>query len=94
MTADDITDRELMFSRFQRLIRELTRGSVTRNVFQPWEMEILLDMDACVLDPKRRTGILRQYLRAVARQLETGPGPPMKLSEFLQQRRTRRPSNE
>jgi hypothetical protein len=40
-------------------------------------------MDACQLEPRRRVDILRQYQRAVERQLETGPGPPIKLSEFL-----------
>jgi hypothetical protein len=94
MTADDLVERELMFNRFQRLIGELLRGSTSRTVFQPWEIEILLDIDACVLDPKRRIGILRQYARAVGRQLEEGEGTPMKLSEYLQRRTTRRPSSE
>ena len=40
-------------------------------------------MDACQLESRRRVDILRQYQRAVERQLETGPGPPIKLSEFL-----------
>ena len=94
MSADELTDRELMFSRFKRLIIELIRGSITRNTFQPWEMELLVDIEVCAPDPKRRIGTLRQYLRAVERQLDSGPGPPMKLSEFLQRRNTRRPSTE
>ena len=63
-----------------------------RNSFQPWEVEILLDIETCGLDPRKRMQILRQYQKAVTRQLETGPGPPMKLSHFLQERMTRRPS--
>lgn len=94
MTADDLVERELMLSRFRRLLAELVRGAVRRTVFQAWEVEILLDIENCVLDPKRKIAILRKYERAVARQLETGPGPPMKLSEFLQRSRTRRPSKE
>ena len=39
-----------------------------------------------------REEILRQYQRAVAKQLDAGPGPPMMLSEFLQAKMTRRPS--
>jgi hypothetical protein len=88
---DDVLDRDLMYSRFQRLISELTRGGTGRTVFQPWELQILLDVNECALDPKQRAGILRQYQSAVARQLETGYAPPMKLSEFLQRRKTRRP---
>ena len=63
-----------------------------RNTFQPWEVEILMDMDTCGLEPRKRQEILRQYQKAVTRQMETGPGPPMKLSDYLQQRTTRRPS--
>jgi hypothetical protein len=94
MAEDDLIDRELMFSRFQRLITEVIRGSTTRNVFQTWEIEILLDIDTCEIHPNRRIAALRQYLTAVAHQLETEQGPPMKLSEFLQRRKTRRPSTK
>ena len=46
-------------------------------------MDILLDIHSCGLG-RRQTGLrLRQYRRAVRRQLENGPGPPMKFSEFL-----------
>lgn len=90
MTADDLVERELMFNRFRRLITEVIRGETRRTVFQPWEMEILVDIEGCTLDPKRRIGTLRQYVRAVERQLETGSGPPMKLSEFLRLREARR----
>jgi hypothetical protein len=79
-----------MLNRFKRLLAEITRGTVNRNSFQAWEIEILLDMEDCALDPRRRNGILDQYERAVERQMETGPGPPMKLSEFLVRRAQRR----
>ena len=92
MTADDLIQLELMLNRFNRLIGELLRGAIMRNTFQPWEVEILMDMDTCGLEPRKRQEILRQYQKAVTRQMETGPGPPMKLSDYLQQRTTRRPS--
>lgn len=92
MTADDLIELELMLNRFRRLIGELLRGGTPRNAFQPWEVAILLDLEICPLNPKRRPEILRQYLRAVERQLQSGPGPPMTLSEFLQLRSTRRPA--
>jgi hypothetical protein len=87
MTADDLVTRELMFNRFQRLIAEVIRGETRRTVFQSWEVDLLIDIEACKLNPKRRVGTLGQYLRAVERQLDREPGPPMKLSEFLEQRR-------
>ncbi len=89
--SEDIIALELMLNRFRKLMNEILRGSIPRTTFQPWEVEILLDMQNCEIESRRRTEILRQYLKAVEKQLETGPGPPMKLSEFLQLRMTRRP---
>jgi hypothetical protein len=84
--ADDLVDRELMLNRFNRLMGELMRGVIIRNSFQPWEIDLLLDIDNCPLDRRRRLEILRQYQKAVERQLDIGPGPPMKLSEYLAMR--------
>ena len=91
MTADDLVDRELMLHRFRKLIAELVRGEVRRTVFQPWEIELLLDIESCALDGRRRIGTLQRYERAVTRQLEHGPGPPMKVSEYLERRKRTRP---
>jgi len=72
-----------MLGRFNRLMSELARGVITRNSFAPWEIEIILDLQTCKLEPRRRSETMRQYQRAVERQMERGPGPPMKLSDFL-----------
>ncbi len=93
MTAEDeLVGRELMFNRLRKLIIQLVQGRIERTEFQPWEVEILVDISECELD-RRKWGItLHQYLKSVRRQLDAGPGPPMKLSEYLQRRLTRRPS--
>jgi len=88
--AEELVEQELMLNRFKRLLAEIMRGGVVRNTFRPWEIDILLDLDACQLEPRRRTEILKQYERAVERQIESGAGPPMKLSEFLVRRAQRR----
>ena len=88
--ADELVERELTLNRFKRLLGEIMRGELARNAFQPWEIEILLDLEACELESRRRLEILRQYQRAVERQMEAGPGPPMKLSSFLVLRAQRR----
>jgi hydrogenase maturation factor len=72
-----------MLNRFHRLMSELAHGVVGRSGFEPWEVEILMDIKSCKLEPRGRSEIMRQYQRAVERQLETGPGPPVKLSHFL-----------
>ena len=92
MMSDDLIQAELMLNRFRKLVSELLRGSLARNSFQPWEVELLLDIETCELDPRQWKQILRQYQRAVERQMLTGPGPPMKLSLFLQLKATRRPA--
>jgi hypothetical protein len=89
MAEEDLADLELMLNRFKRLMREIMRGVVARNSFQPWELEILMDMENCHLDRRRRLDILRQYQRAVERQMIAGPGPPMTLSQFLLKRELR-----
>ena len=94
VAADDLIDTELMLNRFHRLIGELMRGAIARNVFQQWEIDLLLDIENCPLDRRRRLEILRQYQRAVDRQLGTGSGPPMKLSEFLAMRAAIKESKE
>jgi hypothetical protein len=90
MAADELIEQELMLNRFNRLIGEVMRGALARNSFQPWEADILMDLENCQLERRRRMEILRQYQRAVERQMTTGPGPPMKLSEFLVVRNRRR----
>jgi hypothetical protein len=90
VVADDPYELELMLNRFRRLIGEVMRGASARNSFQVWEAEILMDLENCQLERRRRLEILRQYQRAVERQMLTGPGPPMKLSEFLVIRARRR----
>lgn len=89
-SADDIEQRECQLNRFRRLIGELMRGEIERNSFAHWEIELLLDFGSCQLPSRRRLEILRQYQKAVERQMEYGPGPPMRLSHFLIQREQRR----
>jgi hypothetical protein len=63
---------------------------MSRNSFEPWEVELLLDFESCPLPTRRRLEILRQYQKAVERQMESGPGPPITLSHFLMLREQRR----
>jgi len=92
MVTEDLIELELTLNRFRRLVGELIRGELARNSFQPWEVEILLDIESCPVKSKQRLEILRRYQKAVEKQMEIGPGPPMKLSEFLQLKATRRPA--
>lgn len=87
------TDNEAILYRFNKLIQEMLRGVIKRNCFRPWEIELLLDMEACNLTGSNRRETLRRYQRAVQRQMENGAGSPMKLSEYLANRRGRSRGN-
>ena len=75
-----------MANRFSRLIKELLQGKVQRTSFERWEVQLLLDLDACRLSPSRRDDALRRYQRVVVQQLERGELPPVRFSEFARQR--------
>src|ERR1700684_4063872 len=76
-------DSEARLNRFNRLMQELIRGNMNRNTFQPWEIEILLDIEACqVREPVKRE-TLRRYQKAVQRAMEKGAPAPLRLSEYL-----------
>ena len=76
-------DNEVLLTQFNKLIAELLRGSIGRNTFRPWEIEILLDIETCNLRDGNKKETLRRYQRSVQRQMEKGATSPMKLSEYL-----------
>ena len=80
---EDPPDIELMANRFNRLVKELLDGEVRRTSFQPWEVHLLLDLEACRLTPSRRDEALRRYRRAVQKQLDRRELPPVRFADFL-----------
>ncbi len=81
-------DSDAVLTRFNRLLQELVRGTMNRNTFQPWEIEILLDIEACHLREAVKRETLRRYQKAVQRSMEKGARAPLKLSEYLEGKRT------
>ena len=80
---------EAVLYRFNRLMQELLRGTMKRNCFRPWEIELLLDIEACDFQGLSRRETLRRYQRAVQRHMENGGAEPLKLTEYLANRRSR-----
>ncbi len=78
---------EDLLNQFNRLIRELLRGRISRNTFQPWEVELLLDIENCNIRETARDNVIQRYQKAVQRQMQKGAATPMKLSEFLSKMR-------
>ncbi len=87
-------DSETVLAQFNRLMQELLRGSIARNTFRPWEIDILLDIEDSQVREATKRETLRRYQRAVQRQMEKGAPTPMKLSEYLAGLRTRRRERE
>jgi hypothetical protein len=80
---DTVHDSEIVLTRFNRLMQEILRGSMTRNTFLPWEIQVLLDIEGCNLKDAGRKDLLRRYQKAVQRSMDKGAARPMKLSEYL-----------
>jgi hypothetical protein len=78
---------EVQLTQFNRLVQELLRGKIQRNTFQPWEIEVLLDIESCQLRDSNRREVLRRYQKAANRQFEKGSHDLMKLSEYLEKNR-------
>jgi hypothetical protein len=81
---ESLPDSDAVLAQFNRLIQELLRGNMHRNTFRPWEVELLLDIEACNLRDSSRRETLRRYQRAVQRHMEKGARLPLKLSEYLE----------
>lgn len=83
-------DAEAVLHQFNRLVQELLRGTLNRNTFRPWEVELLLDIEHCNLRDATKRETLRRYQKAVQRHMERGGERPLKLSEYLEGLKARR----
>ena len=79
-------DTDATLANFNALMDELLRTGIHRANFQPWEIDILLDIESCPLRAPAKRKVLREYQNAVQAELETGVHLPTRFSEFLQRR--------
>ena len=87
---DSVSESEVVLAQFNRLVQELLRGSMNRNTFRAWEIELLLDMQACDLQEGGRKELLKRYQKAVQKQMDKGAPMPMRLSEYLAAQRAKK----
>ncbi len=88
--TDPTFHSEATLTRFNRLMTELLRASIHRNTFSRWEIDILLDIQACPLSDSSKRVFLKRYQRAVQRRLLNGHTAPLLFSEYLETLRQRR----
>ena len=81
-----LPELESRLYQFNKLMQELLRGRIQRNTFQSWEVEILLDIEACELRDANRREVLRRYQRAANKYVDRGGRSLLKLSEYLEKK--------
>ena len=74
---------EVLTGRFNRLMQDITRDSMKRTEFSPWEVELMVDMQSCQMRDRSKSGTLKRYQKMAVRAIEKGAVSPPKLSEFL-----------
>src|SRR5580698_2224403 len=87
-------DSDAVLAQFNRLIQELLRGTMRRNTFRPWEVELLLDIESCRLRESAKRETLKRYQKAVQRHMEKGARLPLKLSEYLDAVKSKRAAQQ
>src|SRR6202050_5975059 len=87
---DSLPDSDAVLAQFNRLIQELLRGNMRRNTFRPWEVELLLDIEGCNLRESAKRETLKRYQKAVQKHMEKGARLPLKLTEYLENVKTKR----
>jgi hypothetical protein len=75
---------------FTQLIQELVSGTVHRNLFTRWELDLLLDLQNSKLRKASRIDALRRYLRVVQLSQTKSAEEPPRFSTFLQETASRR----
>lgn len=90
-TPLETMDSEARLNRFNRLMQELIRGTMSRNTFQPWEIDILVDIEMCQVHEPVKRETLRRYQKAVQRSMEKGAPMPLRLSEYLRGKKSSQP---
>ncbi|MEP7362280.1 MAG: hypothetical protein ABI972_03425 [Acidobacteriota bacterium] len=80
-------DGAAMASRFHRLMGSFISNNLNRTVFQRWEIELLIDIEACQMERRVTMRMFAEYRKAAHKQLVESGGAPMQLSEYLELRR-------
>jgi hypothetical protein len=82
-------DSDDLLPRFNRLMQDVIKGDWRRNSFTPWEMALMLDIQACADEIATRRDLLPRYQKAVQRQLSRRREMPMTLSSYVESLRVR-----
>src|ERR1700690_3317702 len=82
----EIPDCDAVLAQFNLLLGELLHGGMHSGRFRSWEIDLLLDIEGCMLRGSDKRKFLLEYTTAVQAQLEEGADLPTRFSEYLEQR--------
>jgi hypothetical protein len=84
---------ESRLANLDKLVADLLAGQFHRTTFQPWEVDLLLDIQACNLGDSSKRELLRRYLKAAHRWFDRGGRTLLLLSDYRARRHCRAPVN-
>ena len=84
---------EHRLAHLDKLIADLAAGQFLRTTFQPWEVEILLDIQSCNAGDSNKRELLRRYQKAAHRWFDRGGRTLLLLSDYLAKRHRHPPVN-
>jgi len=83
------SELENRLARLDELLNELIAGRFERTTFQPWELEVLLDIQTAGAGQPNRVELLRRYRKAAHRWFLRGGRTLLLLSDYLAGRHRR-----
>jgi hypothetical protein len=84
---------ERRLANLDTLLADLTSGRFHRTTFQPWEVEVLLDIQACNVGDANKKKLLKRYQKAAHRWFDRGGRTLLMLSDYRARRHCQAPVN-
>jgi hypothetical protein len=84
---------ERRLDHLDQLVADLSAGRFRRTTFQPWEVELLLDIQACNIGDSNKKELLKRYQRAAHRWFDRGGRTILLLSDYMAKRHRQTPVN-
>ena len=87
------SELETRLAGLDSLVADLIAGQFHRTTFQPWEVDVLLDIQACKLGDSNKKELLKRYQKAAHRWFDRGGRTLLLLSDYRAKRHCRTPVN-
>jgi len=82
---------EIRLVHLDNLLADMAAGQFHRTTYQPWEIEVLLDIQACNVSEPDRKALLQRYQKAAHRWFDRGGRTLLLLSDYMAKRHLHSP---